>query len=257
MNNTATTTFTSLGSIILAGGKGKRMGLTETNKVTLILGNKPIIQHIVHFMKNIGLEKIIVVVGHAKESVMNTLQGERVLFAEQTEQLGTGHAVAIALEKLAKEVTDVFVVYGDDAVIYIDDHISIIRSLFEKHFQMHAALTFLTINVSNPQGLGRIVRDVNDEVLAIVEEKDATNAQRKICEINPGCFVFNVEFLKNYLPKVKKSPVTGEYYLTSLIDMAIENKEIVETVKGGRLAWRGVNTPDELKEAEQFFTKGY
>ena len=109
----------------------------------------------------------------------------------------------------------------------------------------------MTIEQEDPTGLGRIVRGEDDTVQAIVEEKDATLEQKKIKEINPGCFVFSVAFLKEYLPLVDKSPVTGEYYLTSLIDLAMKHGKKVETVKGGRLAWRGVNTPEELVLAEQ------
>jgi bifunctional UDP-N-acetylglucosamine pyrophosphorylase/glucosamine-1-phosphate N-acetyltransferase len=77
--------------------------------------------------------------------------------------------------------------------------------------------------------------------------------QRKIKEINPACYIFKVAFLRQYLKKVKKSPVSGEYYLTSLIDIAIKNKEKLEAVAGGKISWRGINTPQELKEAEKLF----
>lgn len=244
-----------LGAIILAAGRGKRMQSVDLNKVAMSLSGKPIILHIVEFMKKIGIGKIVVVVGFAKESVMQALSTEDVIYAEQTEQLGTGHAVEVALEKVPQEVTDVFVVYGDDAVFYIDQHIPVMQELFNKHLSCDAAITFLTIDQDNPIGLGRIVRDSNEKIAAIVEEKDATEEQKKITEINPGCFVFRVGFLKKYLPQVEKSPVTGEYYLTSLIDIALKNGEDVESVKGGKLAWRGVNTPEELQQAEQLFTQ--
>ena len=182
---------------------------------------------------------------------MQALEGEDVIFAEQTEQLGTGHALACALDVLPEYVTDVFVVYGDDAVFYNEKHLPVMNDLFEKHTEHQSAVTFLTIEQEDPTGLGRIVRGEDDTVQAIVEEKDATLEQKKIKEINPGCFVFSVAFLKEYLPLVDKSPVTGEYYLTSLIDLAMKHGKKVETVKGGRLAWRGVNTPEELVLAEQ------
>ena len=242
-----------LGAIILAAGKGKRMKAKERNKVTFSLAGKPIILHIVHFMKKLSIETIVVVVGFAKESVFTVLQGENVLFAKQHKRLGTGHAVQIGLKSLPKEITDVFVVYGDDAVFYLDKHLPVMQKLLKEHVGSGAAFSFLTIEQDDPTGLGRIVRDANDGVLAIVEEKDATEKERKITEINPGCFVFNVDFLHAYLKKVKKSSATGEYYLTSLIDLAIQNKEKVTAVRGGKLAWRGVNTPEELQVAEQLY----
>lgn len=227
------------------------MNLTEKNKVTLMLGEKPIVLHIVHFMKSIGLTTIITVVGHEKESVINILEKEHVLFAEQTEQLGTGHAVQVALETLPEHITDVMVVYGDDAVLYNEKQQHIVEEVLIKHLKDAPALTFLTVEQENPSGLGRIVRDSNGKVISIVEEKDATDDEKKITEINPGCFVFSVVFLKKYLPLIEKSPATGEYYLTSLIDLALAHGEKIETVQGGKLLWRGVNTPEELSEAEK------
>src|SRR6185437_12871082 len=99
-------------------GQGKRMQIGEVNKVTLHLNNKPIISHIVHFMKQMAIKTIVVVVGHAKESVMEALEKEHITFAEQKERLGTGHALYVGVESLPEQVTDVLVVYGDDAVFY-------------------------------------------------------------------------------------------------------------------------------------------
>lgn len=244
-----------LGAIILAAGQGKRMQVDGVNKVTMHLVDKPIISHIVHFMKKMLIKDIIVVIGHAKESVMQTLEKENVLFAEQTERLGTGHALQVGVNVVPDDVTDVFVVYGDDAVFYNDKHTPIMKQLFQEQLSSDAAFTFLTIEQENPAGLGRIVRDDNGGLLAIVESKDATEEQLKITEINPGCFVFSVKFLKTYLPKVTPSPVTGEYYLTSLIDLAIQDKLNVRIVKGGKMAWRGVNTKEELQEAERLLAE--
>lgn len=240
----------TIAGVILAAGRGKRMELTGVNKVTVLLGSKPIIKHITDFMKKISLGKILVVVGHAKESVIEVLEGEDIIFAEQTEQLGTGHALAVALEKLPTDIKHVFVVYGDDAVLYSDDHAEIIEKLFTTQTETNAAMTFLTIEIDNPFGLGRVVRTADGKVTAIIEEKDANEEEKKITEINPGCFIFRVDFLRKYLKQVEKSSATGEYYLTSLIDLAIFNGERVETVKGGKLAWRGVNTKEELSLAE-------
>ena len=169
--------------------------------------------------------------------------------------LGTGHSVQVALEVLGKDVTDVIVVYGDDAVLYAEKNVPIIQKLFAVHQQTQDSMTFLTIEQENPFALGRIVRDEKGKILAIIEEKDATDEQRKITEINPGCFVFSVAFLRKYLPLVEKSPVTGEYYLTSLIDLAIQHGERVDTLQGGKMAWRGVNTKEELAEAERLYAE--
>lgn len=244
-----------IAGVILAAGKGTRMNLEERNKVTLHLAEKPIVLHIVEFMKTLPIDDIVVVVGHAKETVMQVLEKEQVIFAEQQQQLGTGDALAVAFRSLPPNITDAFVVYGDDAVFYNSKHKPIIEQLFIKHIISNAAITFLTIERENPTGLGRIIRDAEGHVQAIVEEKDATAVQKAITEINPGSFIFKVSFLKKYLPLIKKSPVTGEYYLTSLIDIAVAHNELVETLKGGKLLWRGVNTPEELEEAKVLYSK--
>lgn len=245
----------TLGAIILAAGRGTRMKMVSENKVVLPLAGKPMIQHIVEFMKRFQIETTVVVVGFAKESVMNVLKNFNVIYAEQKEPLGTGHALACALDKLPKGIENVFVVYGDDAVLYAENNTPTIKRLFEVQESDNAAITFLTIDQANPHALGRIVRDPKGDLLAIVEEKDATDEQRKIIEINPGCFVFSVKFLEKYLSEIERSPVTGEYYINNFIDLALKNGERVRAIKGGEMNWRGVNSKEELDEAEILFNQ--
>lgn len=241
----------SLGAIILAAGKGKRMQSQTTNKVASLLHNKPMIRHIVEFMERLGVGQTVVVVGFAKESVMDALDGMKITYAEQTDQLGTGHAVEVALKELNPDITDVIVVYGDDAVLYNKNNAHIISDLIASHQANHNSLTFLTIEQDNPYALGRIVRDEQDNVIGIVEEKNATEEQKKIIEINPGCFVFNVRFLREYIKHIQKNDVSGEYYLTDLVEIARVNSQKMNAVRGGKLLWRGVNTPEELAAAEE------
>lgn len=245
----------NVAAVILAAGKGKRMNIHDKNKVISLLHDRPIIVHIVNFMKKLAISNVVVVVGHAKESVKEVLTGEDILYAEQREQLGTGDALKCALEVLPSNVSDVYVVYGDDGVFYNDKHLPIVEQLLQKHFISGAAVTFLTIEQENPYALGRILRDEKGEFKAIIEEKDASDEQRKITEINPGCFLFNVAFLREHLHEIEKSPVTGEYYINSIIDLALRFNQKVETVRGGQLIWRGVNTPEELLEAEKLFSQ--
>jgi bifunctional UDP-N-acetylglucosamine pyrophosphorylase/glucosamine-1-phosphate N-acetyltransferase len=238
----------NFGAIILAAGRGKRMQAKSTNKVVLSLADKPLILHSIHTLEAMYFKTIVVVVGFAKASVQNVLKDSRVLFAEQKKRLGTAHALKSALAVLPSEITEVLVIQGDDSAFYKED---IIKKLAEKHKASDAALTMLTIDVVNPHGLGRIVRDASGEVVSIIEEKDATDKERAITEINPACYLFKVDFLKKYLPTVKKSPITGEYYLTSLIHIAMEHHEKLATVQAGAMPWRGVNTKEELEEAER------
>lgn len=239
----------NISAIILAAGEGKRMNSENINKVVFPLGNKQMILHSVDRLVELGVAPIIVVVGFAKESVMKILHG-KVKFVEQEKRLGTAHAVLCALKKVPENIESVLVLNGDDSAFYSKE---IIKKLITTHKKGRNALCFLTIEIDNPFGLGRVIRDTNGRVVGIIEEKDATKKQKEINEINPACYIFEVSFLKKYLKHIKKSNVTGEYYLTSLVDIAIKNKENLEAVKGGKILWRGINTPKELKEAERLF----
>lgn len=240
----------NVGAIILAGGKGKRMQSTTVNKVTLPLGGKPMIAHTMELLKKLNVGSIVVVVGFAKESVQEALHGFSVTFAVQEEQLGTAHAVKIALDSLPSTVTDVLVLQGDDSAFYTPEGI---QNLLKKHEERNSAITLLTLELENPIGLGRIVRNDQGEIEKIIEEKDATGEEKLIKEINPACYIFSIQFLKKYIPKIEKSPVTGEYYLTSLIDLAISNHETIEVVLEKKTSWRGVNTPEELQIAQDLY----
>ena len=235
--------------IILAAGKGKRMKFLNHNKVVLRLANKQMIVRTVDLLDKLKIKQKIVVVGFAKESVIGAL-GDRVTYAVQHKRLGTAHAVMCALKKIGKDIADVLVLQGDDSAFYKEQTI---KKIIDLHWNSQADFTFLTIDVDSPDGLGRIVRDRSGKLISVVEEKDASIAEKKLKEINPACYLISVEFLKKYLKKIKKSPITGEYYLTGLINLAIKNNEKIEAVKAGKILWRGINTPEELKEAEKLF----
>lgn len=248
MNNSDKKNY-NFGAIILAAGKGKRMNSKDVNKVALHLADKPMILHAVHLLKKIGVKSIVVVVGFAKESVLKILDGN-VILAEQKKRLGTAHAVLCGLKKMPEKAENILVLNGDDSAFYTEN---LINKLSDTHAKSNASFTLLTIHSNNPSGLGRVVRGKIGEVLAIVEEKDATKKQKEIKEVNPGCYIFKKKFLNNYLRMVKKSPFTGEYYLTSLIDIGIKHREKIETLRAGEISWRGVNTKDELRQAERLF----
>lgn len=241
-----------LGAIILAAGRGTRMKAGKTNKVALLLADKPLILHSIHLLEKMKFVQIVVVIGFAKDSVKNVLKDSKVFFAEQKMRLGTAHAAKSGMLGLDPSVTDVLIIQGDDSHFYKEETIS---KLVKAHYTSNASLTFLTIQANNPYGLGRIVRNEKGNVVAIVEEKDANSEIRKIKEVNPACYMFKIEFLRKFLPQVPKSKITGEYYLTSLIDIAIQHDESIETLKVGAMPWRGVNTKEELMEAEAMYKK--
>lgn len=238
-------------AIILAAGKGSRMKLKDRNKVALEVAGEPLITRTVGNLKGAGIKNILVVVGYAQNSVVSLLD-KNIKTALQRKRLGTGHAVKIALKHLPAKRGAVLVVYGDDSYLYTPD---ILQKLIRLYREKSPALCFLTTEVENPAGLGRILRNQHHQVVGIVEEKDAAPEQKLIKEINPACYIFSTSFLQKYLPKISKNPLKGEYYLTDLIRLAVKYHEPLESLKVEKLKWRGVNTVEELKEAEQLLGK--
>lgn len=234
-------------AIILAAGKGKRMQTEGKNKVTYKVAGVPMIVRSLRILRKTGIRDFIVVVGFAKESVLKLLKKD-IHIVYQRFGLGTGNAVGVAMKEIPKDAEDILVLNGDDSFFYSD---KILRDLYARHKEKGSKVSFLTVEVEDPTGLGRIIRDENDEVSGIIEEKDATPKLRKIKEINPACYIFDASFLRKNLKKIPKSPVTGEYYLTSLVHIAVEEKEKTETLRLKNFHWRGVNTPQELEEAER------
>lgn len=234
-------------AIILAAGKGRRMRATVRNKVTYEVGGRPMVLRTLDNLLKAGIKNVIAVVGFAKQSVMEVL-GDRVTYVEQQKRLGTGHAVKLALRKIPQNADVVLVMNGDDSFFYTPEIIQEIINLYD---QIKPSICFLTLEIANPTGLGRIVRDLNGKVLEIIEEKDATEAQKQITEVNPACYLFNVKFLRKYINKIPKSEATGEYYLTHLVTQAVHDNMAIETLKIKDIKWRGVNTPDELRQADE------
>ncbi len=239
-----------LGAIILAAGRGNRMKAKRVNKVTLLLNDKPLVSYAINLLEKMKIHPIFVVVGHAKKSVMNVLRNTKVFFIEQKKRLGTAHAVKKALVDIPADITDIIILYGDDSYTYNQE---LLHKIINVHFMNDQKLTLLTIKVDNPAGLGRVIRDKTGMVMNIIEEKDASIEQRQIKEINPNCYIFQTEFLKKYLPQVPISPITGEYYLPGLIKLARDFKEEIKVIDAGLLPWKGVNTLEDLAEANSFF----
>lgn len=243
--------MSNLAGVILAAGKGTRMKSKDSNKVTVMLAGKPMVLYALDHLKNLNVDPIVIVVGFAKDSVKNLVK-ENVIFAEQEKRLGTAHAVKVAIKQIPSEIENVIVIQGDDSAFYKKE---LFELLTKTHLTNHNALTFLTVEMDNPTGLGRVIRNKDGLVERIVEEKNATHEEKNINEINPACYVFSINFLKKYLSKVKKNEISGEYYLVDLIEIALKNNEKIEAVKGGKITWRGVNTREELQEAEKLYLK--
>lgn len=197
-------------AVVLAAGKGTRME-SELPKVLVPVCGRPMIEYVLAALRAGGIDDILVVVGYRSELVRRQLAEERgVSFVEQTQQLGTGHAVMMCREQLADHDGAVLVVTGDSPLIQVDS----IRSLLERFEAERPACIIGTAHKDDPTGLGRVVRDENRRFKSIVEEKDASELERKITEVNMSTYVFNCRDLREALAKLTTDNAQGEYYIT-------------------------------------------
>lgn len=236
-------------AIVLAAGKGTRLAGGSPSlkpKVLFKLAGRPMISYTLDNLKPLGLKKIIIVIGYKGRQVREIV-GDNFKFATQTKQLGTGHAVKLGLAGVSLSITSILVLNGDDSAFYTP---CTIKQVLDKHLGKGNTITFVSLEVDNPAGLGRVIRSGN-KVMSIVEEKDASNKQKKIKEVNDGLYVFRRDWLEKNISKIKKSNA-GEYYLVDLIKLATGQKEKVEAFKLYDVGeWYGVNTPSELKAADK------
>jgi bifunctional UDP-N-acetylglucosamine pyrophosphorylase / glucosamine-1-phosphate N-acetyltransferase len=179
---------------------------------------KPLINYVLDACRQAGIDDMVVVVGHEKEQIMEYLNGQ-VQFAEQNEQLGTGHAVLQAMQQsLTGFQGDILVTCGDMPLISPET----LKSLIEVHRETGSKISLLTANMPDPGRLGRIIRDVSGSVVAIVEAVDATWKQLQLNEINTGTYIFDADYLRTILPRIGSSNVQNEIYLTDTISISNE-----------------------------------
>ena len=208
-------------AIILAAGKGTRMKSKKSKLVQKIYG-KEIVKRAVENAQKAGVKDIVAVVGYMKEEVMNVL-GDNVKYAFQEEMLGTGHAVIQAKEYLKNKKGKVLVLNGDVPLLRPET----INKLLEKSTENKEYATLLTAIYDNPRGYGRIIRDEGGNISAIVEEKDTTEEQKLIKEINAGIYCFDIVELLSALEEISPNNAQGEYYITDVIE--IMNKKGLKT----------------------------
>ena len=200
-------------AIVMAAGKGTRMKSKKSKLVQKIYG-KEVVRRAVENAQKAGIKDIVAVVGYMKEEVMAVL-GNEINYAYQEEMLGTGHAVMQAKEYLKGKKGRVLVLNGDVPLIRPET----LNKLVEKSIENKEYATLLTAIYDNPTGYGRIVRDEGGNVEAIVEEKDTTDEQKEIKEINAGIYCFDIEELLSALEKISPNNAQGEYYLTDVIQI--------------------------------------
>lgn len=238
--------------IILAAGKGKRMNNPVLAKVMAELDGMPLIGHVLNEANKLFPEKIIIVVGHQKESVINYVNSlglKNISFVEQKEQLGTGHAVNQAKPALDNYNEDILILAGDVPLLSSYTLIKFINFHNEK-----SDVSVLSTNAPNPFGYGRIIRDEKANFLKIIEEKDATDDERKVTEINSGVFLLKSELLFKSLHEVSNKNAQGEYYLTDIIEILKKKGSNVHAFAGADFEeLQGVNSPEDLKKVEEFY----
>ncbi|MEZ9702090.1 bifunctional UDP-N-acetylglucosamine diphosphorylase/glucosamine-1-phosphate N-acetyltransferase GlmU [Vibrio sp. 10N.261.46.E12] len=232
-------------AVILAAGKGTRM-YSNTPKVLHTLAGKPMVKHVIDTCNGLGAQNINLVYGHGGEQMKATLAEESVNWALQAEQLGTGHAVDQASAHFADD-EKVLVLYGDVPLISPET----IENLLDA--QPNGGIALLTVVLDNPMGYGRIIRR-NGPVVAIVEQKDATDEQKLIKEINTGVMVATGGDLKRWLSGLSNDNAQGEYYLTDVIAAAHDEGRAVEAVYPvSPIEVEGVNDRSQLARLERAY----
>jgi UDP-N-acetylglucosamine diphosphorylase/glucosamine-1-phosphate N-acetyltransferase len=197
-------------AIVLAAGKGTRME-SELPKVLVPVCGRPMVQYVVDALRAAGVRRTVVVVGYEADLVREKLADTSGLeFVEQREQLGTGHAAMMCREQLAAHQGPVLIIAGDQCMVQV----SSVQKLFDIFQAEQPACLLGTVEREDPTGYGRIVRDAQDKFVGIVEEKDATDAERALREVNVSTYVFDSQELLTSLDKLSNENAQCEYYLT-------------------------------------------
>lgn len=235
----------ALTSIILAAGKGTRMR-SSLPKVLHSVAGKPMVQHVIDNAVELGAREVNLVYGHGRAQLQSALSHNEVNWVLQEEQLGTGHAVAVATDNIQDDDI-VLILYGDVPLTK--------RSTLERLISITPdhGLSVLTVNLDNPSGYGRMLRE-NGKLVGIVEQKDATEAQLAIQEINTGIMAANGKLLKSWLSQLSNNNAQGEYYLTDIVAMAHrDGVEITSAQPDHPMEVEGANNRVQLAALERAF----
>lgn len=248
-----------LATVILAAGKGKRMKNPDKSKVMFELGGKPMIEYVINLALKLNSDLIIPIVGHQKNSVITFLnakftdQVNKLKYAHQDEQLGTGHAVMQTNMHIEDFDGDVLILSGDVPLLSFET--------VDKFLKFHQANNFdaslLSALFDDPSGYGRIIRDENENFIDIVEHKDSNEEQLKIKEINSGIYIVDNKKLFEALKTLKTDNAQGEYYLTDIFkyfrDMNY-NIGAIPVDKNHEIT--GINTIEQLQDLENLYLTG-
>lgn len=234
-----------LNILILAAGKGTRMHSNQP-KVLHKIGGKTILAHVIDCAESLNPQKIIVVYGYGGDKVQEDFVGKNIIWAEQKEQLGTGHAVQQAIPHLDDE-TNTLILLGDVPLVSV----SACKHLIQK---ANNQLVIQSFKKQDPTGYGRIIRDAQDSVVAIVEHKDANDAQKRVNEVNTGIMAMPTTKLKNWLSRLINNNAQKEYYLTDIVGSAVEDGVgITADITNDEWSVTGINSKQDLALIERVY----
>lgn len=263
-------------AIILAAGKGTRMNQGRPSsipKALIPLAGKPMVSYILKTLGKMAAKKPILVVGY-KAEMIKKIFGDTCWYVVQKKRLGTGHAARLAIEYIAKNSKSqilnskqnnnlgfsalhlgfenenlVLILHADDSAFYKRETL---QKFIRNHQQQKATLSFLVTQRPDLNDFGRIIRDKSGRIIQIVEKDDLTPEQRKIGEINCGCYLIDTAWAKTNLKKLKKTCKGGrEYPLTDIIKIALKQNKKVTAYAINAREWLGINSPEQLAEAEK------
>jgi bifunctional UDP-N-acetylglucosamine pyrophosphorylase/glucosamine-1-phosphate N-acetyltransferase len=238
-----------IGVILLAAGQGKRMN-SSVPKVLHSVGGRPLFLHVLAAAHRLKPRRVVIVIGHGAEAVKRAYSGDDVVWIVQEQQLGTAHAVLCAKNCFGDFDGDILILSGDVPLISQRT----LNTMVDAHRQRSAALTLLTALPKEPTGYGRILRDERGEITGIVEERDGTEAQKEIREVNAGVYVASSRFIFNALERVKNNNEQREYYLTDAVTIGVgQGQRIAAVTADDPGEVMGINTREELAQMEKTF----
>lgn len=237
----------NVSAIVMGAGKGKRMR-SSTPKVLREICGRPMISYALENLRSAQVGEITVVVGFKKDEVIRQVAGAVKIAVQENPAGGTADAAKISLGEVSKKARVLLVINGDDSAFYKPETI---KDVLRIHQERERKLTFVSLMKDDPTGLGRVIRGENGLITKIVEEKNATEEERKIKEVNDGLYVFDRAWFEKNISKVKKGP-QGEFYLVDIVKLAIDQGDRMATYTLPNCdEWQGVNTPEQLEEANR------